>query len=106
MVDRDYLKSAAELLSSDDPAVVTAALLDVTFNIADWQWVQDQCLRLIANSNKDIKGLAITCLGHLARIHSIIDKKKVLPALENVLKYDVALAGRAQDALDDITMFT
>jgi hypothetical protein len=97
-------EQAAVKLTSVNPSVVTEALLDITFNISDWEWVQNQCLRLISNPNEDIRGLALTCLGHIARIHAAIDKSKVFPVLRQIVSQDAAVAGRAEDALDDIEM--
>jgi hypothetical protein len=96
---------AAIRLASVNPSVVTEALLDITFNISDWEWVQNQCLQLISNPNEDIRGLALTCLGHIARIHAVIDKPKVLPVLRQIISQDAAVAGRVEDALDDIEIF-
>jgi hypothetical protein len=44
------------------------------------------------------------CLGHLARIHSSINKEKALPVLFDKLN-DKDISSRVQDALDDINMF-
>ena len=57
------------------------------------------------NDNPDISGLAAICLGHLARIHGQFEKDKVIPILRSRLN-DTAIAGRIEDALDDIKMFT
>lgn len=51
-----------------------------------------------------MRGLAIICLGHLARIHGKIDSKKVLTALTSVMD-NAELSGRAEDAMSDIEMF-
>jgi hypothetical protein len=93
-----------ELLKSDDVSIVTDALLYATFNFDSWIWLQDECLKLLNNKNVDIKGLAVTCIGHIARIHSSLDKEKVLPILCKKL-FDEDISGRVQDTLDDINMF-
>lgn len=93
-----------EQLKSNEVSTVTNALLYAALNFNDWTWIQDECLKLVNHSNIDIKGLAVTCLGHLARIHSSINKAKVLPVLFDKLN-DKDISGRAQDALDDIKMF-
>ncbi|MBF7092964.1 hypothetical protein IUY40_15635 [Flavobacterium sp. ALJ2] len=48
--------------------------------------------------------MAVTCLGHIARIHRVIDKEKVLKAFES-RKDDEAINGRIEDAIDDINVF-
>jgi hypothetical protein len=97
-------EEAKENLESDDPTRINDALIRLTYHNSDWQWVQDQCLQLLNNSDSVVKGLAVSCLGHLARIHKTIDAAKVLPVLNSLLN-DPDLGGRAEDAIDDIEMF-
>ena len=91
-------------LKSNDASLVAKTLLYITFHHSNDRWVQDICLLLLDNENADIKGLAITCLGHLARIHKRLDTKKVFAILEDK-KDDEALKGRIEDAIEDITLF-
>lgn len=92
------------LLQSKDSNVVMDALMYLCFNINDPVWAQDKCLDAIRNgTNEDVKGLGLTCLGHIARIYSRVDKEKVMPVLQCL--QDSPLSGRAQDALDDIDTF-
>lgn len=80
-------------------------LLYITFNLDDARWIQDKCLDLInEDSRNSMKGLAITCLGHLARIHGTIDSKAVIPVL-NRCKKNRDLSGRVESAMDDIEQF-
>lgn len=92
------------LHNSHEPDVISNALLYITFNIDDVDWIEDCCLSLIDSENYDISGLAITCLGHTARIHSKINKQKVIPVLIDK-RQDHNLAGRIEDTLDDIEVF-
>jgi len=97
-------KKATELLQSADKVTVLNTLLEVVHTFDNWRWVQDKCLELINKEDSDIKGLAIICLGHLARIHSIIDKDKVLPVLQKWSTH-AEVGGTCGDAMDDINMF-
>lgn len=101
-----YSKEELEvLLKSTDSNVVIDALMYLCFNINDPDWIQDKCIDAIENGmNEDIRGLGITCVGHVARMYAKIDTEKVIPVLESKLK-DGSLSGRAQDALDDIDTF-
>lgn len=94
----------ALLHNSHKPEVISNTLLYITFNINDVDWAEDCCLSLIDSNNEDISGLAITCLGHIARIHSRINKQKVIPALIKK-RLNNNLVGRVEDALEDINMF-
>ena len=84
---------------------IEKALLSVALHDEDLEWVQANCLKFLEYPDKGVQATAITCLGHLARIHRTIDTATVLPALQAKLQ-DPDLAGRASDALDDIEMFT
>jgi hypothetical protein len=57
-----------------------------------------------SHEDADIRGLAVTCLGHLARIHGYIDREKVIPVLKLLLN-DSEIVGRVEDALSDIKMY-
>ena len=73
-------------------------------HVADWEWVQDRCLDFLDSPLPDVRNTAITCLGHLARIHKQLNRPKVLAALTSKLS-DPQCAGRAEDAMEDIAMF-
>ena len=93
------------MLRSEDAEVATDALMYLCFNIDDPQWIQLKCIEAIKNHrDEDVRGLALTCIGHVARMHKIIDKSLVMPVLLEKLKHRT-LSGRAQDALDDIEIF-
>ena len=93
------------MLRSEDTTVATDALLYLCFNIDDPEWIQIKCIEVIqAHCSDDIRGLALTCLGHVARMHKVINKALVIPVLFETLKHST-LSGRAQDALDDIDIF-
>jgi len=91
-------------LASASPAVVCRALVSIAFHEPDWRWAQDRCLDELSNTNSDIRGLAATCLGHVARVHGALEKTRVLAALTPLLA-DPVVAGRVEDALNDIEAF-
>lgn len=95
---------ALAAFASEKPDMVCDALIRLTYHDGDWQWVQDQCISWARHPNVDIRGLAVTCLGHLARIHTRLDLQKILPLLEELLR-DPSVASRTEDALDDIKTY-
>ncbi len=101
-----YSKEELEvMLRSEDAAVATDALLYLCFNIEDPEWIQMKCVQAIQDhQDDDIRALALTCIGHVARMHKVIDETLVIPLLFEKLKHKT-LSGRAQDALDDIEIF-
>jgi hypothetical protein len=97
-------KQAETAFSSELVMEICDALLSVTYYNPDWKWVQTQCIFFCKHSNSDIRGLAATCIGHLARIHSVLDIESAMMILHELLE-DSEVSGRAQDALDDIKIF-
>ena len=95
------------LLFDEDNIFCSNLLLKIIFDesFQDWKWKQDLCIE-IAKSMKDsdLCGLAVTCLGHIARIHNKIEKNKVIQELYN-LRDKTYISCRIEDALDDINMF-
>jgi hypothetical protein len=98
-------EDARRSFSSGDAEKICNALVSVTFHDQDWRWAQELCLGFLSSQDSRISGLAATCLGHLARIHRSIDREKVLESLRGHLS-DTEIAGRVEDAIDDIEMFT
>lgn len=95
---------AEEAFLSDSPERICNALLRISFNEPDWRWVQEKCLQFLSSKDSNVRGLAVTCLGHLARIHKQLDLHKILPVLEN-LRHEPRIRGRVEDTLDDIETF-
>jgi hypothetical protein len=52
----------------------------------------------------EVRGLAMTCLGHIARIHKAIDLDKVMPVLTKQLS-DSEIRGQVEDAIEDINHY-
>ena len=89
---------------STDSQIICETLVAVTLHSDNWRRVQDKCLSLLENENSQISGVAATCLGHIARIHRQLDKKRVIKALKDKLN-NKEISGQVEDALDDIQMF-
>lgn len=93
-------------LHSSDIEKVTDAMLYLINSCNDLDWAEHVMIEMFGNENKNVKGLALACLGHLARIHGVINNKKIIPFLEKIVDENIEeLSGRAEDALDDIHMF-
>lgn len=100
-IDRNLAEAA---FSSNNSERICDALIRVTYHDDDYKWVQNKCITFLQSDDLDVKRLAVICLGHLARIHSKLDKKLVIPLLEKLRK-DKDVKGVVEDALDDIDMF-
>ncbi len=91
-------------LNSDNIEIVTKAMLEIAFNSSDLNSNEDLFIKMLSNEDENVVGLAITCLGHLARIHGKINKDKVIPVLIKFKKNKKHI-GSIEDALEDIEMF-
>lgn len=72
-------QEAEKEFDSNNPSRISNALLRITYHDSDWLWVQSKCLELINYPDRNVKSIAVTCLGHLARIHGTLDIDKVVP---------------------------
>lgn len=97
-------QEAEMAFSSGSPEQITDALVRVALNDPDWRWVQEKCLTFLDSPESDVRRLAVTCLGHLARIHGELDREKVVRLLNN-LRHDDQIGGSVEDALEDIEEF-
>ena len=95
---------AARLLQSPIPEEVCKALLAVALHEKDWRWAQERCFEATRHASLEVRALSATCFGHLARVHGNLELDRVIPALR-ALQKEPELAGRVEDAIDDINMF-
>lgn len=100
-IDREEAERA---LASGDARQICDALLRVTYHDPDWQWVQAKCIEFASQSSTSVQIPAVTCLGHLARIHGVLDLDKVLPVLK-ALESDPKVRGTVEDTLEDFEIF-
>ena len=97
-------KDAEAAFASGNVKSICEALVSISLYEKDGKWAQNKCLEFLGSENSEIKAVAVTGLGHIARVHRQLDKEKVLAALASN-QYDVAIAGQIEDAIDDINMF-
>jgi hypothetical protein len=96
---------AEAIFSSGDAELTARALIALGLHDRDWKWVQGQCLRLLSDPSEVVVSAAILALGHTARVNQALDRDTVVTAIGS-LAADARYAGKVQDALDDIAMFT
>lgn len=100
-LSRDQLK---EIFLSGSTDKICTALVAMAFYDDDWKWSQDQCLHFLEHAEWEIRAIAATCLGHIARIHRRLDKEHVEHTLKKHLS-DEKIAGYIENALNDINWF-
>lgn len=96
--------SAEGRLASADPLVVASTLVSLALYEADWRWVEACCVEAASHTSLQVRAVVPTCLGHLARIHRMMDWAVVEPVLAR-LSAEPELAGRVEDARDDFEAF-
>ncbi len=97
-------EAATAFARNDDTYSVCYSLLCVALHDPDWRWVLPQVMRFIMDPNPEIRGVAVTCVGYLARIHRRVDVTEVLPMLHK-LQSDPYVRMRVRDTLADISQF-
>ncbi|NUQ73531.1 MAG: hypothetical protein HUU21_08250 [Polyangiaceae bacterium] len=91
-------------LNSRDRERVCRALVRVTLFDVDRAWIEDWLEKFLQSEDVWIRGVAATCVGHVARIHRALDLVRLAPLLRRLLD-NPATAGKAQDAFDDIEVY-
>jgi len=97
-------KEALDAVASGHPEIVGDAIIRLALNDPDGHWVEEVALALMGSGDPNVRAVAATALGHVARIHGEITVGLVIPALKRLLR-DPRTAGRAEDALSDIAIF-
>lgn len=97
-------KEALDAIASGNPELVCDAIIRLALNDPDGHWAEEVSLALIGSEDPNVRAVAATALGHVARIHGEITVRLVVPALKRLLR-DPRTAGRAEDALSDIAIF-
>jgi hypothetical protein len=95
-------EEAEAAFASGQPERIAHALVAVALHESDWRWVQERCLVFARDDVATVRQVAVTCLGHVARIHRRLDLERVLPALDELSRDPEVQVG---DALDDVRMF-
>lgn len=97
---------AERLLAQDQSEIICQTLVRVAFFELDRHWAQSQCLRFASHKDSFVRGVAATCLGHLARIHKTIDEDEVIPVVRQLLQdRDPQTRAIAEDTLSDFSIY-
>jgi hypothetical protein len=91
-------------LASNNRERVCRALVRLTLFDTERGWIEGWLEKFLQSDDTWIRGVAATCVGHVARIHRAVDLRRLAPLLRVLLK-DPATAGKAQDAFDDIEVY-
>jgi hypothetical protein len=93
-------------VQSDDVITATDSLLELTYRETDVAWLEGFLLRQAReNPEGNVRELAVTCIGHSARINRLVASDAVYRELRVALA-DRQLSSRALNAISDIAVFT
>ncbi len=102
-IDREQ---AEHLLAKEDRETICPTLVRVALHEPDRHWAQSQCLRFAGHKDSFVRGVAATCLGHLARIHKAIDEDEVIPVVRQLLNdSDPQTRAIAEDTISDFSIY-
>jgi hypothetical protein len=90
-------------LSSGDQRVIADALVAIAFYEQDRAWVEATCVEFLNHGDDDVRRVAATCLGHIARIDGAITAAAI-EALKQA-QSDPEIKSEATDALEDVWQF-
>jgi hypothetical protein len=92
-------------ISIADASRSTRALLSLTYEDPDRIWLEKVLIESLGREfDAQVRALAVTCMGHVGRIHGAISSN-IIEKLQELLD-DPVLGPRAEDALGDIRHFT
>lgn len=103
---RDGRCALVDRISCGDVAIATDSLLELTYRETDVVWLEGFLLRQARESaDENVRELAVTCIGHSARINRTVASDSVYRSLRRFLM-DPHLSARALNAISDIDVFT
>lgn len=80
------------------------AIVRAVHSITDYDWLVSEFSKLVNDPDHQIRGITVTCIGHIARLHEHADKQQLLHILEPLLS-DSEIGGGAEDAINGIITF-
>jgi hypothetical protein len=94
------------LSAKDCREAICETLVRVAMFETDRHWSQSQCLRFAGHKDAFVRGVAATCLDHLARIHKVINEDAVVPIVRQLLQdRDPQTRAIAEDTISDFSIY-
>ena len=97
----------AEVAAYGAPEQLAAAIMSVGLHDEDLAWAESFCARLALHDSPIVRGATLLGFAHLARRFGELREDRVRPLIEaGLADADAEVRGQADDAADDIEMFT
>lgn len=98
------MDDTAEVFESGAPFDIAESLISASLYLSDREWVERWVIHFTNHSSSDVRRASALALGHLARLHGTVSPQAV--AAVSSLRADSGLHGAANDALEDVEIFT
>jgi len=83
---------------------ICQAIVSAAHSIKDYKWLILQYTLLLEHPDVEVQGVTVSCIGHLSRLNESAKKDELLAILEPLLKRE-DIAGRVEDAMEDVNTF-
>ena len=88
------------------PEAIQDALVSIALLEKDLRWAYSMILRGARMPHSGIRGTALLCIGHLARIHRMLPGDEVVGLInEGLVDDDAYVRGQSENAADDLQMY-
>ena len=95
-----------EFIKTGNAEEVAKQLIGLAFYEEDYDFALRMILLCTEHSDSNVRGNAILCLGHLARIHKRLPVDPIVSiVLNGIVDVDEYVRGQAYPAKDDIELF-
>jgi hypothetical protein len=97
---------ASAIFDSGAPEAIQQALVSIALLEKDLRWAYEMVLRGARMPHPGIRGTALLCLGHLARIHRELPSDEAVRLINDGLRdNDPYVRGQSENAADDVKMY-
>jgi hypothetical protein len=104
--EKEEKQEVLKILKSGDSGAICNTLVAVAFHEEDLNFCIKVIVECLNHPDDNVKGLAVLCIGHLARIHGELPEDIVIPIMLKALKSKVkAVKDRVVHAMSDIHVF-
>jgi hypothetical protein len=94
------------VIARGDPRELLYVPIVVSLDPPGRVWAERVCLRLAAHPDPNVRGNALTGLGHLARTFRFLNRRMVEGAIQAGLEdTDAGVRGKAGDAAEDVEWY-
>lgn len=95
-----------DILSIGSIEDLEKALISMVFSEIDIEFKRNIIFKYARDNNDALRGTAILCIGHLARIHGELPKTETIKIiLKGIVDSSLYVRNQTESALDDIDIF-